>query len=283
VVSALSCIGVEGYEPPASNPDPMARTIRSPRTLAAAAATLLLLGGAWLWLRDSSLVRVEHVTVTGVSGPQAASITDALQTAALDMTTLHVREGALRTAVAPYPIVEGVSASTGLLHSLHIRVRTYDAVGAIVSGGARVAVASNGTLLRGSPTAGLAVIPAKAPPPGDRVRDAATLRLVGLLAAAPPALRDRAQRVYLGSHGLTVPLSRGPVLYFGGAERLLAKWISATRVLQAPSSRGATYVDVRVPERPAAGGLEDPTLQEQQDAPPVLPGATSAPQPGATP
>jgi cell division protein FtsQ len=260
----------------------MWRNLRSPRTLAALAATLVLLVGAWMWLRDSSLVRVEHVTVTGVSGPQAAAIRQALQSAAHDMTTLHVRDGALKTAVAPYPIVENVTASAGLLHTLRIHVQTYDAVGAIVAGSSRVAVASNGTLLRGAPTAGLTVIPAKAPPPGDRVRDYATLRIVGLLAAAPPALRARATRAYVGAHGLTVPLSRGPVLYFGSTGRLLAKWIAATRVLQDPSSRGATYVDVRVPERPAAGGLEDPTLQEQQNAPPTLPGTTT-PQTGAAP
>jgi cell division protein FtsQ len=261
----------------------MARTLRSPRTLAGLAAALVLLGGGWLWLRDSSLVRVEHVTVTGVSGPQAREIEDALTSAARDMTTLDVREGALRTAVAPYPVVEGVSASAGLLHTLRIRVRTYDPVGVIVSGSSRVAVSSDGTLLRGTPTAGLTVIAAKAPPGGDRARDMATLRLVGVLAAAPPALRERAQRVFLGRHGYTVTLAHGPVLYLGGAERLVAKWIAATRVLQDPSSRGATYVDLQVPERPAAGGLEDPTAQEQQDAPPTLPNTSTTPQTGAAP
>lgn len=253
----------------------MLTQLRSPRTLAALAATLLLLGGGWLWLRNSSLVRVEHVRITGISGPQAREIRDALTSAALDMTTLDVRDGALRTAVEPYPVVKGITASAGLLHTLSIHVRTYDPVGAIVAGGARVAVASDGTILRGTPTAGLTIIPAKAPPGGDHVRDLQTLRLVGILAAAPPALRARAQRVFLGRHGFTVTLSRGPAIYLGGDERLLAKWIAATRVLQDPSSRGATYVDVQVPERPAAGGLEDPAQQQQQDAPPALPGATN--------
>lgn len=265
----------------------MLRTLRSPRTLAALAGTLLLLGGGWLWLRNSSLVQVEHVRISGVSGPQARQIKDALTNAALDMTTLHVRDGALKTAVAPYPVVKGVTAGAELLHTLTIHVKTYDPVGVIVAGDSRVAVASDGTLLRGAPTTGLTVIPAKAPPGGDRLRDLATLRLVGILAAAPPALRERAQRVFLGRHGFTVTLSHGPALYLGGAERLLAKWIAATRVLQDASSRGATYVDVQVPERPAAGGLEDPTVQEQQDAPPVLPGSgpttSTTPAQGATP
>jgi cell division protein FtsQ len=257
----------------------MVATLRRPRTLAAIAGTLVLLGGGWLWVRNSSLVRVEHVTITGVSGPQARQIRDALTSAALDMTTLHVRDGALQTAVAPYPVVRSVTASAGLLHTLRIRVRTYDPVGVIVSGDSRVAVASDGTLLRGTPTTGLTVIPSKTPPGGDRLRDLPTLKLLGVLAAAPAALRERATRVYLGAHGYTVPLAHGPVLYFGGDERLVAKWIAATRVLQAPSSRGATYIDLQVPERPAAGGLEDPSVQEQQNAPPALPtGAATTPQ-----
>ena len=43
------------------------------------------------------------------------------------------------------------------------------------------------------------------------------------------------------------------------------------------SSAGATYVDLRLPERPAAGGLEDPT-PEQPEQP-----AQTGPQVGAQP
>jgi cell division protein FtsQ len=39
-------------------------------------------------------------------------------------------------------------------------------------------------------------------------------------------------------------------------------------VLADLSSAGATYVDVRLPERPAAGGLVDPAQQAAADAPP---------------
>ena len=44
----------------------------------------------------------------------------------------------------------------------------------------------------------------------------------------------------------------GPVLYFGDSHRLAAKWAAASRVLADASSRGATYLDLRLPERPAA-------------------------------
>ena len=90
---------------------------------------------------------------------------------------------------------------------------------------------------------------------------------MALLAAAPPELRAKVSRVYAGPRGLTAPLAAGPVLYFGGADRLRAKWAAAARVLADRSSSGATYVDLRLPERPAAGGLVAPAPPEQEGPP----------------
>jgi cell division protein FtsQ len=50
-------------------------------------------------------------------------------------------------------------------------------------------------------------------------------------------------------------LEDGTELVFGAPERLAAKWAAAARVLAAEDAEGATYVDVRIPERPVAGGL----------------------------
>ena len=55
----------------------------------------------------------------------------------------------------------------------------------------------------------------------------------------------------------------GPQLFFGTPNRSEAKWIATARVLAEPSSAGAVYLDVRVPERVAAGGLGTaPTTSE---------------------
>jgi cell division protein FtsQ len=78
---------------------------------------------------------------------------------------------------------------------------------------------------------------------------------VALLAAAPTELRRRVSRVGFGPHGLAARIAHGPILYFGPGSRLRAKWIAAARVLSDYSSKGASYLDLRVPERPAAGGL----------------------------
>ena len=236
------------------------------RAVAGCAAVLALLGAGWLWLRDSSLVAVRHVTVTGLTGPDAPRVREALQDAARDMTTLHVRSGQLTTAVEPFAAVESVEAHADFPHGLRIVVHEHAAVGAVAAGSQRVAVAADGTFLRGTPTRGLPAIAIPVSPGGDRLANRGALRAAALLAAAPAPLRAKVRRVYLGQRGLTAPLQNGPVLYFGGGDRLRAKWVAATAVLADRSSAGATYVDVRLPERPAAGGLEAATPAEPQTA-----------------
>jgi cell division protein FtsQ len=236
----------------------------SARAAAACACVLALLGGGWLWLRDSRLVAVDQVSVTGLSGSEAPRVRAALEGAARDMTTLHVRPDQLQTAVEPFPAVMGVDAHADFPHRLRIVVHEHVAVAALAAGSDRVPVAADGTLLRGSSTSGLPVVTLASPPPGDTLADKRTLRAVALLAAAPPELRAKVSGVYAGPRGLTAPLAAGPVLYFGGADRLPAKWAAAARVLADHSSAGATYVDLRLPERPAAGGLVAPTPPEPQ-------------------
>jgi cell division protein FtsQ len=240
-------------------PAPPLPTVSVPRSwirpALACAAVLALLGLGWLWLRDSPLVAVEQVTVTGATGPDAARVRLALEGAARDMTTLHVRADALRAAVAPYGRVASVRASPDFPHRLRIEVREHTAVAAMGTGSERVGIAADGTVLRGVATARLPAIGGAGVPAAGRITDAALSREVALLASAPAALRARVIRISRGPRGLTVPLRNGPTLFFGGGERLRAKWIAAAAVLADPTSAGATYLDVRLPERPAAGGL----------------------------
>jgi cell division protein FtsQ len=263
---------------------PVPTRLRRPplRAVAAFACVLGLLALGWLWLRDSRLMTVKRVTVTGASGPDAARVRAALEGAAMDMTTLHVRDGELRTAVEPFPTVLGVRTARDLPHTLRIEVRERNPVAAVVAGDQRVAVAADGTLLRTTRAAALPEIAAKAAPGGERASDPRVRRALEALAAAPGALRGRVRRVYVGPNGLTLPLRNGPTLYFGGSERLRAKWAAATVVLADPTSGGATYLDLRVPERPAAGGLEEPP-DPAKDDPEVAPQAPDAVQPAPGP
>ena len=76
--------------------------------------------------------------------------------------------------------------------------------------------------------------------------------------------------------GVVVPLENGPSVVFGDGSRVRAKWAAAVRVLADPDAAGAEYVDVRIPERPVAGGLPVKTV-----APAGVPAEPAAPGPGA--
>ncbi len=227
--------------------------------------------GGWLWVRDSSLVAVRQVAVTGVDGPDAPEIRSALITAARTMTTLNVNTGTLHTVVAPFPVVRQLRVSTSFPHGLRIHVIEQVPVAVIIAAGRRTEVAADGTLLRGAAAAStLPAITLSVAPGGNRVTGTA-LAEVKLLAAAPYALLVKVSQASSdASRGLVAALRDGPTLYFGEASDLSVKWTAAAAVLDDPGSAGAAYIDISDPARPAAGGGTDSATT----APATTPSAT---------
>jgi cell division protein FtsQ len=268
---------------------PRVRSVpRLPRWAVWALALAALLIAGLLWARDSSLVAVRHVEVVGLSGPETARVTRQLESAARDMTTLHVRGDQLRSVVAPYPVVKDLRVSTDFPHGLKITVVENTPVAAVSVDGAKTPVAGDGKLLRGADQRALPTVPLSVSPGGDHVADKAARGAIAALAAAPSALRARVlHATTTKAEGLTLTLRSGPELRFGGADRLAAKWAAAAAVLASEDSRGATYLDLRYPERPAAGGLEDPALQQDPEsvnaADPAATTTSEAPTAGTTP
>ena len=173
------------------------------------------------------------------------------------MSTLEVNLAALRAAVAPFAVVREVRASPSFPHTLDVRVVEQLPVAALLAAGARTAVAADGIVLGPALlSAGLrpsARASARAPGSASReadVRDALTC-------SAPPRTRCAAQvaKALRGQAGLTLAMRNGCSSYFGDATRPHAKWRALEPVLADESSPGASYVDVRLPERPAAGGF----------------------------
>ena len=225
-----------------------------PRLIGALLVLVAIAVGGWFWLRDSSLVAVRKVTITGVSGPDAGQIRAALTSAAHGMTTLDVNSAALRNAVQPFPVVKHVQASTSFPHAMVITVSEEVPVAMLSAGGTSTAVAGDGALLHGaSAPAALPTITVAVAPGGDRVTGMA-LADARLLAAAPyPLLARIASASDSQAHGLTVQLRNGPRVYFGSTGQLARKWSVADGVIAQPSSAGADYIDVTVPARPVAG------------------------------
>jgi cell division protein FtsQ len=223
--------------------------------LLACAVSLPLLTGGWMWLRHSSFVAVQRVRVSGVHGAEAQAIEAALTGAARHMSTLDVNLGALRAAAAPFVVVRAVHATASPPHGLSIEVTERLPVAALLAGGTRTAVAADGVVL--GPALLSSTLPtltgSSAPATGAPVGDPGLLSALTVLGAAPEPFARVVARVFSGASGLTVAMRNGLLAYFGDATRPHAKWLSLARVLADSSSSGASYVDVRVPEHPAAG------------------------------
>ena len=232
---------------------------RARRALLAAVALAIVLGGAWMWFRDSPLVSVQQVTVSGQSGADAAQIRAALDSAARTMSTLDVQLGRLRRAVAPYPVVKDIRVTTHFPHRMDIEVVENVAVGALDVGGQKIAVAPDGTLMHDVTVSGsLPTIPVSVTPAGTRVTSGPAAAAIKLLSAAPGELLPKISQVTtVAPHGLVAQVRGGPSIYFGDATELSRKWIAASAVLGDPGSAGALYIDVTDPQRPAAGAGSD--------------------------
>ena len=233
------------------------------RLLAALVLALMLFSAYRFWFRDSGFVRVEHVTVTGLTTKDAPRIRLALTAAAKDMTTLKVQQSALDSAVSGFPIVKQVVATRDFPHGLRIHVIEERPVARLVVQGQRLLLAPDGTVLRGidPPSHSIPVIRTKTAVPQDRVSDGAPLTALRVAADAPSALAVRISSIgHAGARGLVVRLRNGPLLIFGNGSDAAAKWAGAAAVLADPSSKGASYLDLRVPDRPVAGGLAASTL-----------------------
>jgi cell division protein FtsQ len=227
-----------------------------------AAALLVLASGYQFWLRDATLVAVEKVTITGLSTSGSERVRLALTTAGRSMTTLHVDHEALERAVAGYPVVRELEVTTDFPHGLQIHVVEHVPVATAVGAGGRVAVAGDGTILQGvTAEKRLPTVEVEGAVGVERLRDATALASAAIAGAAPAALRGRIAEVGEdGRLGQVAQLRNGPEVIFGDATRLAAKWAAASRVLADLEASGASYVDVRLPGRPAAGGLPAETI-----------------------
>jgi len=238
-------------------------------------AAIALLALYHFWLRDSAIVAVNEVEVTGLTTEDGPRIHAALTATAEEMTTLHVRLDELEETASRYPVIGSIEVERDFPHGLRIAVEERASAALVELGGVPVPVAGDGTVLEGlQPPKGLALLKMEKPVADGRVTDPRTLRALLVAGAAPAGLTERIQGVTENdTEGITVELRKGPDVIVGDADLLHEKWTAAARVLADPSAQGATYIDVRLPERPVAGGLPVETIA------PVLPAGEPLPVP----
>jgi cell division septal protein FtsQ len=241
------------------------------------------------WFRNSSLVRVEKVTVTGLTTERAPEIRAALSRAARGMTTLNADADGLRKAVASEPVVRNVTVESDFPHGLKIDVTENVPRALLVGAGRRVAVAGNGTVLTGQHVEStLPVIRLSDPPDRGRVGNPSVQALVQVAGAAPLAILGRLSSITRRpGKGIVAVVRNGPDVYLGEATQLGAKWADAVAILADRRSQGAAYVDVTMPDRPVAGGLHIDLTQPPGDGSPdttapVGPGAAAGAAPPGT-
>jgi cell division protein FtsQ len=247
--------------------------------VAVLAGLAVVLGCGWVWFRDSSLVSVKRVQITGVSGPGAARIRAALRSSILDMTTLDVDMARLRASVQAYPDVRTLSVGTHFPHAVVIHVFEQIPVAALTAAGRSVAVSGSGALL-GRPVASDGRLPQIAlgyVPSSPRLRAAGPRAIVAVLAAAPWRMLGHVEGASRNAaDGVVVKLRSGPEILFGPANDLPAKWAAALAVLGSSGASGAQYIDVSDPGHPAAGARTPSGTT-------TAPNATGAPGTSTTP
>ena len=216
-----------------------------------------LAAGYFLWLRDSSLVAVTNVDVVGVRSGDPSRIRADLTAVAESQTTLHVDAAAIEAAAAAYPTVESVDVDPNFPHGMRIEVTERPPAMLIEADGEEVAAAGDGTLLTGVEVPdpkGLPVLEVGHLPSGTTL-EGDPLQQALVLGAAPPPLRPLIETVRThDEYGVEVELRGGIPVRFGSGSGAEEKWAAAAAVLADPKLDALTYLDVRVPERPAAGG-----------------------------
>jgi len=233
------------------------------RLVLAALAALAMAGLYHFWLRDSSLVGVNEVEVTGLTTKDGPRIQAMLESVGEDMTTLHVQQDELEEAVSTFPVVGSIYVEADFPHGLRIEVTERPAAALVSVDDVPVPVAADGTLLRGlTPPEGLPLLRMEKPVTENQVTDPRTLRALLVTGAAPAGFPQRIDRVSEDAEqGVVIELEDGPEIIFGDADLVDEKWTAAVRVLADSDAAGATYIDVRLPERPVAGGLPVETIE----------------------
>lgn len=235
------------------------------RMLVAAVVVASVVVG-YLWLRDSSLMAVRSTSVEGVQGYQAAEIKERLEQAATGLSTLNPDVEVLQAAVARFPTVRSITVDGHPPHDLTVTVTSDRPFAVLASGSRRVAVAADGRVLRGVPANGVPIIPTRTDLTAGGALRQETELVLAALRAAPASLREQIRFAGVARDtGLTFQLESGVALRFGDRSRLRAKWLAAAGVLADPEAAKATYIDLRAPDRPAAGGL---VAKDQADTPP---------------
>lgn len=220
------------------------------------AIVFAVLAALWAIVIFSPVAHPRDLQVDGITGSSTSRIRALLTEAAKGQSTFHVSTGDLMAAVSDYPEVAGVEVEAHPPFRLDLQVIMRPPVARVEMAGRVFAVAGDGTVLQRIGGAHVPTLDAslgRVSLSGDRFHGGGGA--LTLLAKAPDVLLPAMRTVRRGQSGLEVELDRGPRLIFGNSTGAADKWAAAAAVIAEGSAARATYIDLRVPGRPAIGGL----------------------------
>ncbi len=225
-------------------------------TLLGAVVFALAIGALyWFVVRDLPVFEISDLEVSGLDSTTAEGkqVTEAIEVAVGEMTTLHIKQGVLDQEMARFPRVESATVEAGFPSSATVTVRQREDGSIFGEGADALLIASDGTVLgsAGDQVDSLPVIAEGDPPEGRRLEGIALDQAV-VLGAAPAELRSFVDRGEVTGDGVEVTLSNGLVLLFGEPGQAARKWRAAASVIADPELSDVGYVDLSVPRRPAA-------------------------------
>ncbi len=225
----------------------------------AAVLAVTVAAGYFLWARDSSLVAIDNVDVVGVTAGDRGALIGELTEASESMTTLHVDRERLEAIAYRFPTVASISIDPNFPHGMRIEVTERPPTMVVQSGDQAVPVAGDGTLLTGveiSKDDNLPVLAVDQAPQGPTL-EGSVLDQALVVGAAPDELRPLIEKIDQSKeYGVEITLRGGIPVRFGNSAAAEEKWSAAAAVLADPKLDTLSYLDVRVPDRPAAGGAD---------------------------
>ena len=235
-------------------PNPGAAVTRR-RAITAAIAIAVLYAGYLLWFRNLPLFSIDEVTVSGAT-TNAPAIKQAVEQVSGDMTTLHLHDDELRDAMAHFPTVASVGATTSFPHTLHVTVTERLPVAFVEIGDRPTAVSADGYMLVGTSFNQKELPRIEGTVAGGTRLSGDAADEAAILGAVPSPLRNHIESSTWSDAdgGVVVNLDNGPDLRFGDGSRTRDKWTAAVAVLSSSEHGSPSYLDVSVPDRPVSGG-----------------------------
>jgi cell division protein FtsQ len=220
-------------------------------------SVFVVLGLAYLTV-ESPLLDVDRVEVTGAIHAPAQ---DVVRAAGVEpgRALLRVDTAAVARRVERLPWVERAEVHRDLPGTVRITVSEFRTAAFVrAGGGAALLVADDGHVIahvRSVPAGVVEVVGVRRVPAVGELLSPPDAP--GAVAHLPARLRAQVRAIDLGGEGVALRLAAGGVVRLGPLDDLDAKGAAALAVLDRLAGRGFSYIDVRVPSAPVAGGVDD--------------------------